>query len=592
MTTHFKPVNTAIQEMKPWNLDEDPVPLKLRNADAKYAVVLVMAGDDEKLGGQVLPDIGEMCHGVFGGDEISVLLLADIAKQGTSIQELTYEGRTELLASPSIDTGDPRPIAAFLAIALSSYSEQTKIALGFWGHGQGVFDDLDPHENLIPDNLIELPLGSKITETMFLANYLAEPAPVKSFFTRGMLPDGSTGGILTNRELSSALTVAFSRSGRTEPVEMIFFDTCNNGAIEIYAEMRKYCKVFVASCLSIPGLGWNYTWFLQMTRQSQPKTAQDWSRLAIAAYNKAYDQSLYPMPVQLAAIDSGAELLEKFRVVAQCLKDMDPQTRAQLMSCSNHLYSVSHNESVDVCTMVLALRDSSEDEAFIASCKDFLDSYLEGLVALSEPANDGKPYLGLSLWCPRLGDSVSVSKYYQSLRFHKETGWFDVVKEMVGQRQQKATGFAFMILSVQEPELIEKGDVEVTVIDPQDVETHDLMLHIPANSKKWSGDLEDGKYSYKNVESAVFASVDQVRIFCDLLNSIRRTPEELSAIEAAIDEDVVMDGKAAARFAYEMMKYERIVMDEFPKMAESFMIVRELFRKAAKVGLVLMGKTT
>jgi hypothetical protein len=48
---------------------------------------------------------------------------------------------------------------------------------------------------------------------------------------------------------------------------------------------------------------------------------------------------------------------------------------------------------------------------------------------------------------------------------------------------------------------------------------------------------------------------------------------------------------AAARFAYEMTKYERIVMDEYPKMTESYMIVRELFQKAVKIGIVLMGKT-
>jgi Clostripain family len=586
MTTHFKPVNTAIQEMKPWNLDQEPVSLELRNPGVKYAVVLVMAGDDEHLGGQVLPDIGEMVHGVYGGDEISVLVLADIGKLGTSIHELTHEGQVQLARSPSIDTGDPRPIAAFLSLALSSYSEETKISLGFWGHGSGVFEDLDPHENLIPDKLIELPLGSKITESMFLENYLAEPVPVKSWFTRGMLPDGSTGGVLTNRELSSALTVAFSRSGRTEPVDMIFFDTCNNGAVEVYAEMRKYCKVFVASCLAVPGLGWNYTWFLQMTRQSQPETAQDWARLAIAAYNKTYDQSLYPRPVQLAAIDSEAEFIEKFRVVAQHLKDMDPQMRAQLMSCSNHLYSVSHNESVDVCSMVLALRDASEDEALVSVCKDFLDSYFDGLIALSEPPNDGKPYLGLSLWCPRLGDTVSVSKYYQNLRFHKETGWFDAVKEMVGQRQQKTTGPAFMILSFQKAAFLEKQDVEVTSVDLEDMETREFLLHIPENSKKWSGDLEDGKYGYKSVDSGVFASLDQVKTFRDLLHSIRRKPEEFTALEAAINGDIVMDGMAAARFAYEMIKYERIVMDEYPKMTESYMIVRELFQKAVKVGIV------
>ena len=447
---------------------------------------MIMAGDDEKLGGQVLPDIGEMIHGIVGGDEVSVLLLADMLGQGAAIFEVTPKGPIELASRASLDTGDPRPLSSFLAIGLSSFSKETRIALGFWGHGSGVFGDLDPHENLIPDALMELPLGKRITETMFLENYLAEPMPIKSLFTRGMLPDASTGGILTNRELSSALAVAFSRAGRTEPVDMMFFDTCQNGAVEVYAEMRRYCKTFVASCLVVPGMGWNYTWFLQMTRQGLPRTAADWAKHAIAAFDKTYDQSLYPTPVQLVAIDSNADFLEKLQVIAQRLKEMDPATRAELMQCSQHLDAVAHDESVDMCSLILALKETTTDDALVAACDDFRKAYSDSVIAISAPANDGKAYHGLSLWCPRMGDAVSVSKYYQNLRFHKETGWFDVIKEMVKDEAPRRADPIFMILSFQGLELLEAREVKTTVLDPDDHGMHHLLLSIPEKSKRVS----------------------------------------------------------------------------------------------------------
>ena len=191
MTTHFRPANTSVQEMKPWELEAKPEKLKLSNPNARYAIIIVMGGDGN-LGNQVLPDLIEMETGIIGGDEISVVALADLGGEaGTAIIEVTADGRRVLRAMSSIDTGDPRPIASFLTLALNSYSKDTKIALGFWGHGAGVFGDLDPKENLLPEELLEMPLGTKLTEAMFLEHYLSEPVPIKGYINKGMLPDES-----------------------------------------------------------------------------------------------------------------------------------------------------------------------------------------------------------------------------------------------------------------------------------------------------------------------------------------------------------------------------------------------------------------
>jgi hypothetical protein len=44
MTTHFQPANTAIQEMKPWELEAEVGRLAFFNPKAKYAVIAMMAG--------------------------------------------------------------------------------------------------------------------------------------------------------------------------------------------------------------------------------------------------------------------------------------------------------------------------------------------------------------------------------------------------------------------------------------------------------------------------------------------------------------------------------------------------------------------
>jgi cysteine peptidase C11 family protein len=590
MTTHFKPANTAIQEMKPWELEAEAGRLAISNPKAKYAVIMVMAGDSS-LGNQVLPDIAEMGLGTMGGDEVSVVALVDLGS-GTLILEVTDGGRKSLLSSPSIDTGDPRPIAAFLTLALNSYSEETRIALGFWGHGSGVFGDLDPRENLLPEELLAMPLGTKLTEGMFLEHYLSEPMPIKGLINRGMLPDQSTGGVLTNRELSSALTVAFSKTGRTEPVDLLFFDTCQNGAIEVYAEMRRYCKVFIASCLTIPGLGWNYTWFLQMTRRLLPKSAEGWGLLAIEAYNKTYDQELYPRPVQLVALKSESEILEKFRGVAEELTKLPAEEYTKLMVTSGALHSIVHNESVDVCTLALFLSGIAKHEELTNVSQEFVKAYQAALVAVSDPPNNGKSHSGLSVWCPRLGDKVSVSEYYENLRFHKETGWFDAVRQIwLREKDEKKAPPGLQMVSVQKPDLVEERKVEETGAKLEGYEDGPYIgIRVGEATRRWSGELKEGVYRFLSVDPAEFRSLDEARKFFDVLYSVRRKEEEFAVFEVVCDNDVVMDQKAVKRLFAHLVKYEKILMDEFPEWIKVYSVVRELVENAAKDGLLLMGR--
>lgn len=588
MTTHFRPANTSVQEMKPWELEAKPEKLKLSNPNARYAIIIVMGGDGN-LGNQVLPDLIEMETGIIGGDEISVVALADLGGEaGTAIIEVTADGRRVLRAMSSIDTGDPRPIASFLTLALNSYSKETKIALGFWGHGAGVFGDLDPKENLLPEELLEMPLGTKLTEAMFLEHYLSEPVPIKGYINKGMLPDESTGGILTNRELSSALTVAFSKIGRTEPVDLLFFDTCQNGAVEVYAEMKRYCKVFIASCLSIPGLGWNYTWFLQMTRRYLPDNADTWGRLAISAYDKAYDQTLFPQPVQLVALNSGSTILEKFRRVAEELKKLPPEDHERLLMASTALHPIVNNESVDVCMMAMMLSRTSGREELQKAAEEFFAAYQEAIVGISAPPNDGKPYSGLTIWCPRLGDKVSVGKYYQHLRFHKETGWFDTVRQLWGDKKvprRKEVVFCSLV----KPELVEEREVKETLIQPPGFGESHIAIHIPEEFQLWAGGLKEGIYRFEGSASMSFSSLEAGESFVKLLCSIRRKEPEFTPFEMALKHDLVLDCKFARRVRFELLKYEGIILDEFPDAIEAYAALRKLADRAADDGILLMG---
>ncbi len=291
--------------MSDWKFGVEPEPYGVRFREAKFAVVLVMAGDGD-LGPQLYSDFYEMCQAV--SEDVAVLALVDRPGDGVArVTQMLPQMADPVFNLEEICKGDPRPLADFLARALVSFTPETRFAIGFWGHGTGAFGDLDHEEIVLRRELRFGELGGPIVAEGALVER-ATRVPRALF--RSMLPDMTSENVLTNREASSALTVAFSRAGRSEPVDILFFDTCLNGSVEVFAELRGFAKAFVASSIPIPGSGWRYDTWLKMTAEAMPKTPEKWAELAVKSYEEAYDQRVCEDPAHLVATSTGVDFLE------------------------------------------------------------------------------------------------------------------------------------------------------------------------------------------------------------------------------------------------------------------------------------------
>ena len=125
-------------------------------------------------------------------DQVSVLLLVDLpGDTGAAIVEVTPRGIRPIAQETEIGTGDPLVLANFFSRALVSYSKATRCAVGFWGHGKGVFADDDPNEMVLPAALLEYPMSGQRRSRRRRSGGVS---------ALGMLPDETSGGILTNRE--------------------------------------------------------------------------------------------------------------------------------------------------------------------------------------------------------------------------------------------------------------------------------------------------------------------------------------------------------------------------------------------------------
>jgi hypothetical protein len=402
-------------------LSQRPRPFKVSSRKAPFAVVMVMGGDSD-LVKQLKPDLDEMSAGV--SDQVSVLVLVDLpGDSGGVVAEVTPRGIRPLVQLPEFSTGDPLVLAEFFGRALVSYSPKTRFALGFWGHGNGVFADEDPDEMVLPAALLKMPLPERPPRRR-----RREGGPG----ALSMLPDSHGGDVLTNREARSALGAAFARAGRTERVDMIFSDTCLNGSVEVFTELREFTKTVVASSLLVPGDGWNYTYWLEKLEERRPADAKAWAEQAVEAFETAYPQVGGWDRAQLAAYSTeDGDIVKAFGKVVKALSEMKGTRRRLLRQAANMVQSVQYRENLDLEQLVDRLEYLSErDSPLRKACQACLRVLRETLVAISASPEGGDELSGLTIWCPIRGDEMKVSRTYPKLEFAKKTKWWKLLKDI------------------------------------------------------------------------------------------------------------------------------------------------------------------
>lgn len=411
-----------------WLLRKRPRRFKVSNPKATYAVIIIMGGDGD-LSPMIAADLKEMVEGFR--EEVSVLLLIDMpGVTGAVVAETTPTGIRNLDQFKELSTGDPRALAAFLARALVSYSSKTRLALGFWGHGQGVHGDNDSGEVLLPAALLRKLLPQR-------------PRPprrrARGVSVQGMLPDETSRDILTNREARSALAVAFARAERKRPIDMIFSDTCLNGSVEVYTELREFAKAIVASSFPVAGTGWDYRTWLEQTATDKPASAQEWALMAVKCFEERYPifRDLPPKyhEHQIAAFSTCPDLVKAFGRVVKALMAMEQKPANLLLGeavAQAGEHHIRHATTLDMQQLVQRLHDLAEGGPVKEACSSFLEAFSEAQIGISAQPYEDFPLGGLTIWVPIAAwhDQAGVGQYYRKLEFAKKTKWLKCLKQV------------------------------------------------------------------------------------------------------------------------------------------------------------------
>lgn len=399
-------------------------PYDVRLKTAKYAIIELMGGDNN-LSDFVEEDMSEMAAGI--GSDTAVVTLSDVFNGGARVTEISLEHGAHVLEDlGEIDTGDPAVLARVVARALKTYTG--KIAIGFWDHGTGVFDDYDRGRGLRGRGL-RLPRNRRPRSRP--ARHLLWPRTrvIASARLRAMLHDDQSGGLLTNIEARKMLTSAFKQAGRVKPVELLFSDTCLNGMAEVAEELGSFAQCIVGSETLEPGDGWDYEEWLGAMRKSPPKTAAAWAQQAVTAMKVSYAPRTEEHPVTLAAISSSNTIATKFKALVATIASEDAFAALDLARARTQQFDYPSDtfDMVDFTAKIAAGKSKPPVKAAAAALGAAVK---KAVIANTALGSDVANAHGLAFWFPSSQSSLNRDiEAYEGLAWEKKTGWAKLLKK-------------------------------------------------------------------------------------------------------------------------------------------------------------------
>ncbi|MCC7542866.1 MAG: hypothetical protein IT379_42010 [Deltaproteobacteria bacterium] len=399
-------------------------PYPIRDPAVSHAVLMLFGGDNN-LSDQVYRDLGEMVAGNTGG--VGVLALADFADRGAIVVELSARIGARVVGElGEVNTGDPGTLTTFLGRALHSYAHVPHVAIGFWDHGTGVFEEYDPEAPRTPAMVSRRQAArGRGTRRLFRRSEAEDRRPTPGVL-RAMLHDDTNGGLLTTREAGDVLRTALSAAGRPK-VDLVFSDTCLNGMVEVTHELAPYAEVVVGSEDLEPATGWDYALWLRRTSKLRPETSAAWAALAVESYRDAYARRPAVHPVTLSAFRADSSIASRFSTLVQALQGAGPRARDWVDRARRDAQLFARRDTYDMGDFAIRLRREAEREGHMAvleASRALLDAYDAARIAETHLGAGVAGATGLGLWIPSNRAELAVTGgTYRQLRWEREVGW-------------------------------------------------------------------------------------------------------------------------------------------------------------------------
>jgi len=249
-----------------------------RTANDDQVLMIVFFPADNDLSPYVDTIVKRLRQGTSSNPNVQVVLLADrLGDHNTDLYEISdgkIQERNQViqnqLGTDELDTNDPEVMAWFLNYARNQHPATRTIVIA-GGHGVG----MAPEVAWLPTT------GDDASASVDLSKIPALPRGIES--TPGDINDGS---YMSTIDFGRALAAATDNGAN--PFDIVYFDQCFQGNLDVLYEVHQSAEVFIASP--------NYAWLSApynryLSRISPQSSAEEMADQIIRIYQNSLDDS-------------------------------------------------------------------------------------------------------------------------------------------------------------------------------------------------------------------------------------------------------------------------------------------------------------
>ena len=402
---------------------------------ADWTFMVYIAGDNN-LEGAGVADINEM-EAIGSTSDVNIVVQFDRSPgydttngnwTDTRRGLISKDYNTETISSTLNSIGeknmaDPATLTEFINWGVSNYPAD-HYAVILWNHGGGWRSDSSYQEKQL-EQFKEYALNAKSDSErkQALSRYLEE----KDDFKKPMLlkdvcyDDTSGGDALFTKEVRQAL------EGVSANMDVIGFDACLMGMVEVAYEIRDEGSVMVGSQNTEPGDGWPYDLIMDDLTGDPGMTPAELGTSIVTNYNLSYAGAETQSAVDLTQLGSLGTALDAF-AGAMISSGSEWSSLFQARASAGYFYEPDYR---DLIGFMEGMADSASNATVVSTANQAL-TLLNSLVI----ANESSPYYdgnGLSVYLTNVGSSPS--SYYSSsyIDFAADTRWDEMLIAIAGE---------------------------------------------------------------------------------------------------------------------------------------------------------------
>ena len=394
----------------------------LSSPAAEWTIMCYLDGDND-LEEAGIDDINEM-EEIGSDSNINIVVLFDRIKgYDTSNGDWTDTRRGLIIADsdPNIisstlesvgekNMGDPATLTEFVNWGIANYPANHYVLI-LWNHGGGWRNTLAQLKKNYAD--ASPTFNKQEMKNQILA--LKEKS-AKDMFFKDVCIDDTSNDVLYTQELRQALA-AVSTS-----LDIIAFDACLMGMVEVAYELRSEGAIFVGSEQTVPYDGFPYDLILGDLKASPIMTPPQLATTIVTRYGESYNGEYTMAAVDLAKMGTLAADLSSF---ASAMISADSEWQAMIASRYNANYYSDGNYR-DLLSFMEGMISSVVNPSVLSAAGQVKNTFLSSVIANHSSSYEDAH--GLSIYLTSVGNIPSSSYSGSIIQFAANTQWDEMLQ--------------------------------------------------------------------------------------------------------------------------------------------------------------------